>query len=162
MQAGRSHGLTDEEVICIFAYTMPNPASGRSVYQALNTALRYPLSHEAAHMKPMASLLLKAMSKLAPVDGPLVRRTTIPPDVMHDAKLYARFCDPAFISFSKDPNLDPFGKDLLVVRSTRARNISDLSYFSSEWEALYPPATPFQVSSLVDEASGAILILNEV
>jgi hypothetical protein len=36
-----------------------------------------------------------------------------------------------------------------------------LSFFPDEAEVVYPPATPFLVSSLVTERAGAILILDE-
>lgn len=152
-------GVTEDESVATYAYTLPDSPQGTSAFRAVNMALRFPRSTGAANMTPFAHTLEAAIAKLPKFKGPVVRRTDIPPDVMDEAGK-GRFADAGFLSFSKDPNLF-FGKDMIVARSMEARDLRQLSYYPDEWEVLYAPGTPFRVSSFVNEASGAILILDE-
>ena len=157
---GKKLGLADEEWLSVFAYTQPDPPTGVSPYRAVNTALRFPTATDPHNMVYFARVVVNALGKLPTFTGPVVRRTNIPDDVMQEAQI-GRFCDAGFLSVSTDPNLH-FGKDMIVIVSKSARSLKGLSAFADERELLYPPRTPFMVTSLVNEASGAILILHEV
>lgn len=122
--------------------------------------LRHPLSEAAIRMTAFAATLSRALGKLPAYRGPVVRRTHLPNSHLDEAAVNGRFSEAGFLSFSKQPNLF-FGSDMLVVRSTTARELGRLAAFPGESEVVYLPAAKFRVIDLSTEPTGYILLLEE-
>lgn len=155
---GASIGLTEEETVSVYAYTMPDQLDDRCCYRAINDSLRYGLSG----LEPVVDAISGALSKLPPFVGLVIRRTNLLDGVLHLSP-GAVFYDKAFLSTSN--NLDRemhFGRDDLSIWSVGGRDISAFSAIPGEREVLFAPSTRLCLSSIAAGPTGYSLIADEV
>lgn len=157
---GQQLGLTPDQAFCVYAYTMGEPAYGESPFRATNWSLRNPDLSLADRGMEYVRMLQEGLARMPTHQGIVHRRTNLPADVVATAE-NGYFSDMAFLSTSIRPDLFS-GRDYLVVRSETGRAIGTLSRFPDEAEVLFPPRTQFGVTIVSREASGTILIMNEV
>lgn len=158
IRIGSDHGLSEDQAISIYAYTLGPYRGGQSVFSATNSALRFGLALN--EMAPYINVLLQAMRKMPHHVGVVTRRADLPQAMIETAQTSAVFSDRGFLSCSRKDDLN-FGKDMLVIRSTCGRDISSLSAYPAEDEVAFLPGTQFEVTALEKHDFGCLMLLQE-
>jgi hypothetical protein len=146
--------FTAEDLSALADYT----GSG---YQDLNNALR--IDALDASQQARVDALNRALEKLPAYEGPVVRGTNVPQEVLDGYKPGEVVSEPAFMSTSTNPAVAQSptfaGNVEFRILSTTGRDISSLSLFPGEQEILFPPGAKFYVlSKTVDPQTGRTII----
>ena len=155
------HGLTRPELASLRAYTLGRGKDGIAPFGRINGCLRFPqqYAHTSVSLTPLIAQIISALTRLPAHRGIAYRYVSLPDDVLQSIRR-GRFRDAGFLSASRKDDRFP-GRDLLIIRSKSGRSVDMVSAYASELEVLFPPNTAFDVSSLEENAEGAIVILNE-
>ena len=109
-------------------------------HEDLNDALRNETVD--ASQQARVDALNRALDKLPPYEGPVVRGTDLPPDVLAQYQPGAAVTEPAFFSTSINPAVPQStafaGNVEFRVLSRTGRDISSFSMFPTEQEVLFP------------------------
>jgi hypothetical protein len=96
-----------------------------------------------------------ALKKLPTYEGPVVRGTDLPPEVLDQYQPGQVVTESAFTSTTTDPAVarSPTftGNVEFRIMSSSGRDISSLSMFPHEQEILFPPDTEFEVISRTED-----------
>jgi hypothetical protein len=132
--------LTSEHLSALADYTGPG-------HEDLNDALRNETVD--ASQQARVDALNRALDKLPPYEGPVVRGTDLPPDVLAQYQPGAAVTEPAFFSTSINPAVPQStafaGNVEFRVLSRTGRDISSFSMFPTEQEVLFPTGVTFYV-----------------
>jgi hypothetical protein len=132
--------LTSQDLSALNNYTGPGHVD-------LNDALRNGTLDASHHARVDA--LNRALDKLPPYSGPVVRGTDLPADVLARYQPDAIITEPAFLSTSMEPAVAQSsafsGNVEFRILSKTGRDISSFSLFPSEREVLFPNGTQFYV-----------------
>jgi ADP-ribosyltransferase exoenzyme len=132
--------LTTEHLSALADYTGPG-------HEDLNDALRNETVD--ASQQARVDALNRALDKLPPYEGPVVRGTDLPPDVLAQYQPGAAVTEPAFFSTSMNPAVPQStafaGNVEFRVLSRTGRDISSFSMFPTEQEVLFPTGVTFYV-----------------
>jgi hypothetical protein len=132
--------LTTEHLSALADYTGPG-------HEDLNDALRNETVD--ASQQARVDALNRALDKLPPYEGPVVRGTDLPPDVLAQYQPGAAVTEPAFFSSSTNPAVPQStafaGNVEFRVLSRTGRDISSFSMFPTEQEVLFPTGVTFYV-----------------
>jgi hypothetical protein len=132
--------LTSEDLSALNNYTGLG-------HDDLNDALRNETVDPSQQARVDA--LNRALDKLPPYEGPVVRGTDLPPDVLAQYQPGAAVTEPAFFSSSTNPAVPQStafaGNVEFRVLSRTGRDISSFSMFPTEQEVLFPTAVTFYV-----------------
>jgi hypothetical protein len=146
--------LTSEEQLALADYT----GSG---YQDLNSALRSDALDASQHARVDA--LSNALEKLPAYEGPVIRGTNLPPEVLAQYQPGEVITEDAFLStttneaVARSPTFA--GNVEFRILSSTGRDISSVSMFPGEQEILFPAGTRFYVvSKMVDPLTGRTVI----
>lgn len=146
--------LTSEEQLALADYT----GSG---YQDLNSALRSDALDASQHARIDA--LNNALEKLPAYQGPVIRGTNLPPEVLAQYQPGEVITEDAFLStttneaVARSPTFA--GNVEFRILSSTGRDISFVSMFPGEQEILFPAGTRFYVvSKIVDPLTGKTVI----
>jgi hypothetical protein len=116
-------------------------------HEDLNDALRNETVD--ASQQARVDALNRALDKLPPYEGPVVRGTDLPPDVLAQYQPGAAVTEPAFFSTSINPAVPQStafaGNVEFRVLSRTGRDISSFSMFPTEQEVLFPTGVTFYV-----------------
>ncbi len=100
-----------------------------------------------ASQQARVDALNQALEKLPPYNGPVVRGTDLPPDVLAQYQPGAVVTESAFFSTSMDPAVAQStafaGNVEFRILSRTGRDISSFSMFPSEQEVLFPTGVRF-------------------
>lgn len=148
------HPLDADDLAALAHYTGPG-------YQELNLALR-----EGALDAPQQArvdALNKALEKLPPYEGTVVRGTNLPADVLEQYRPGDVITEPAFTSTSMDHTVAQSptfaGNTEFRIWSTTGRDVSSVSMYPDEQEILFPAGSKFYVvSKTVDPQTGRTII----
>lgn len=95
--------------------------------------------------------LKTALDKLPPYDGPVVRGTNLPPEVLAQYRPGEVVTENAFVSTTTNPAVAQSsafsGNVEFRILSTTGRDVSSVSMYPHEQEILFPPGTKFYVLS---------------
>lgn len=130
-------------------------------YQDLNSALRSGLVDASQQVRVQA--LKNALAKLPPYQGPVIRGTNLPPEVLDRYRPGEVITEDAFLSTSTDTGVarSPsfVGNVEFRILSKTGRDISPFSVFPGEREVLFTAGTKFYVVSKVfDPLTGRTVI----
>jgi hypothetical protein len=132
--------LTSEDLSALNNYTGLG-------HDDLNDALRNETVD--ASQQARVDALNRALDKLPPYEGPVVRGTDLPPDVLAQYQPGAAVTEPAFFSSSTNPAVPQStafaGNVEFRVLSRTGRDISSFSMFPTEQEVLFPTGVTFYV-----------------
>ena len=132
--------LTSEDLSALNNYTGLG-------HEDLNDALRNETVD--ASQQARVDALNRALDKLPPYEGPAVRGTDLPPDVLAQYQPGAVVTEPAFFSSSTNPAVPQStafaGNVEFRVLSRTGRDISSFSMFPTEQEVLFPTGVTFYV-----------------
>jgi hypothetical protein len=132
--------LTTEHLSALADYTGPG-------HEDLNDALRNETVD--ASQQARVDALNRALDKLPPYEGPVVRGTDLPPDVLAQYQPGAAVTESAFFSSSINPAVPQStafaGNVEFRVLSRTGRDISSFSMFPTEQEVLFPTGVTFYV-----------------
>ncbi len=130
-------------------------------YQDLNDALRSDALDASQHARVEA--LNNALQKLPPYNGPVIRGTNLPPEVLAQYRPGEVITEDAFLSTStnaavaRSPSF--VGNVEFRIMSSTGRDVSSFSVFPGEQEILFPSGTTFYVvSKTVDPVTGRTVI----
>ena len=154
-----STGLTEQEVLSIYMYSLSS--------DGVNASLR----QEGDRSAPLINGSIQSgLKKLAegqslPSEVPLYRGTTLPALVFNQMKEKGTFTDPGYLSTSFDVHVSTgFIKEgipetenvLFVIEGAKSgANIHAISSYGDQGEVLFPARTEFQIKSMIkDEAHG--------
>jgi hypothetical protein len=116
-------------------------------HEDLNDALRNETVD--ASQQARVDALNRALDKLPPYEGPVVRGTDLPPDVLAQYQPGTAVTEPAFFSTSMNPAVPQStafaGNVEFRVLSRTGRDISSFSIFPTEQEVLFPSGVTFYV-----------------
>ena len=116
-------------------------------HEDLNDALRNETVD--ASQQARVDALNRALDRLPPYEGPVVRGTDLPPDVLAQYQPGAAVTEPAFFSTSINPAVPQStafaGNVEFRVLSRTGRDISSFSMFPTEQEVLFPTGVTFYV-----------------
>lgn len=156
---GDDHGptaaeLTSDDLSALADYT----GTG---YEDLNDALRSNALDASQHAR--AEALNHALGKLPPYEGPVVRGTNLPPEVLALYRPGEYFIEKGFMSTTTDPVVAQSpafaGNVEFRIFSSTGREISAFSILPEEQEVLFQAHTRFFVlSKTVDSVSGRTII----
>jgi ADP-ribosyltransferase exoenzyme len=146
--------LTPDDLSALADYTGPG-------YQDLNSALRSGALD--ASQPARIDALNKALEKLPAYDGPVVRGTNLPPEVLEQYQPGEVITESAFTSTTTDPAVAQSpafaGNVEFRILSSTGRDVSSLSMLPDEQEVLFPTNTKFYViSRTVDPVTGRTII----
>jgi hypothetical protein len=146
--------LTSEELSALTDYTGTGHAD-------LNSALRSDAVDATQHARIEA--LNKALEKLPPYHGPVVRGANLPPEVLAQYLPGEVVTEPAFLSTTTNPAIAQSpafsGNVELRILSTTGRDLSSVSILPHEREILFPAGTKFYVlSRTLDPVTGRTII----
>lgn len=132
-----------------------------SGYQDLNDALRN--GTVDASQAARVDALNRALEKLPPYEGPVIRGSDIPAEVLARYKPGSVITELGFVSTTMNPavaQLPTFAGNVeFKIMSTSGRDISSLSTFPAEQEILFPAGTKFYVvDKVVDPVTGKTII----
>jgi hypothetical protein len=107
--------------------------------------------------------LNNALAKLPPYEGPVIRGTNLPPEVLAKYRPGEVITEDAFLSTSMNTGVarSPTfaGNVEFRILSKSGRDISSFSVFPDEAEVLFPTGTRFYVASkVVDPLTGRTVI----
>lgn len=146
--------LTPDDVSALADYTGPG-------YQELNDALRngaLDASHQAR-----VDAINRALEKLPAYEGPVIRGTNVPADVLDRYQPGRVITEPAFTStttlraVAEGPAFA--GNVEFRIFSTTGRDVSSFSMYPGEQEVLFPPGAKFYiVGRTVDQKTGRTII----
>jgi hypothetical protein len=132
--------LTSEDLSALNNYTGLG-------HEDLNDALRNETVD--ASQQARVDAINRALDKLPPYEGPVVRGTDLPPDVLAQYQPGAAVTEPAFFSSSINPAVPQStafaGNVEFRVLSRTGRDISSFSMFPTEQEVLFPTGVTFYV-----------------
>lgn len=130
-------------------------------YRDMNNALRS--AEMDASQQVRIEAVKTALAKLPPYEGPVVRGTNLPPEVLARYRPGEVITEDAFLStttnvgVARSPTFA--GNVEFRILSKSGRDISSFSLFPEEREILFPPGTKFYVSSKrVDPLTGKTII----
>lgn len=130
-------------------------------YRDMNNALRS--GEMDASQQVRIEAVKTALAKLPPYEGPVVRGTNLPPEVLARYRPGEVITEDAFLStttnvgVARSPTFT--GNVEFRILSKSGRDISSFSLFPEEREILFPPGTKFYVSSKrVDVVTGKTII----
>jgi len=146
--------LTPDDLSALHNYTGPG-------HEDLNEALRNDTMD--ASQQARVEALNRALEKLPPHPGPVVRGTDLPPHVLAEYQPGAVITEPAFVSTSMEPGVAQSsafaGNVEFRILSKSGRDISSFSLFPSEREVLFPNGTQFYVlNRRADPLTGITII----
>jgi ADP-ribosyltransferase exoenzyme len=146
--------FTSDDVMALADYT----GSG---YEELNEALRSDALDASHHARIDA--LNNALEKLPPYEGPVIRGTNLPPDVLAQYRPGEFFIERGFMSTTMNTAVarSPMfaGNVEFRILSSTGRDISPVSMFPGEQEILLPAGTRFYVvSKIVDPLTDRTVI----
>ncbi|OJZ76301.1 NAD(+)--arginine ADP-ribosyltransferase Mav [Mycobacterium paraffinicum] len=146
--------LDSDDLAALAHYTGPG-------YQGLNLALREGTLD--ASQQARVDALHRALEKLPPYEGTVVRGTNLPADVLERYKPGDIITEHAFTSTSTDQTVarSPTfaGNTEFRIWSTTGRDISAVSIFPGEQEILFPAGSKFYVvSKTIDPETGRTII----
>ncbi len=132
-----------------------------SGYRELNDALRS--SAVDASQQARIEAIERALQQLPPYDGPVVRGTNLPAEVLAQYRPGEYIIEKGFMSTTMNPVVAQSpafaGNVEFRVLSSTGRDISAVSLFPSEREVLFPPGTRFLVlDKKVDPVTGRTII----
>jgi ADP-ribosyltransferase exoenzyme len=132
-----------------------------SGYQDLNNALRSDALD--ASQQARIDALNRALEKFPAYEGPVVRGTNLPPEVLDGYEPGEVITEPAFMSTTTNPAVaqsPTFGGNVeFRILSTTGRDISSVSMFPGEEEILFPPGAKFYIlNKTVDPQTGRTII----
>jgi hypothetical protein len=147
-------GLTSDELLALADYT----GSG---HEDLNSALRSDALDASQHARVDA--LNSALEKLPTYEGPVVRGSNLPPEVVAQYHPGEVVTENAFLSTTTNPAVaqsPAFGGNVeFRILSSTGRDVSYFSMFPAEQEILFPAGTKFYVlSKTVDPLTGRTII----
>lgn len=130
-------------------------------YQDLNDALRS--NAVDGSQRARIDALNQALEKLPPYDGPVVRGSNLPPDVLAQYRPGEFVIEKGFLSTTVNPAVAQSpafaGNVEFRIFSCTGRDISALSMFPAEQEILFPSHTRFFVESkTLDPLTGRTII----
>ncbi|HEY4041370.1 MAG TPA: ADP-ribosyltransferase [Rhodopila sp.] len=132
-----------------------------SGYEDLNSALRSDVLDASQHARVAA--INNALEKLPPYQGPVIRGTNLPPEVLDQYRPGEIIKEDAFLSTStntavaRSPSFA--GNVEFRILSSSGRDISSVSMFPDEQEVLFPSGTTFYVvSKVLDSLTGRTVI----
>ncbi|WP_374026185.1 ADP-ribosyltransferase [Mycobacterium sp. HNNTM2301] len=130
-------------------------------YQDLNNALRSRLMDASQQARVQA--LKNALAKLPPYQGPVIRGTNLPPEVLARYRPGEVITEDAFLSTSTDLGVarSPTfaGNVEFRILSKTGREVSSFSVFPAEREVLFSAGTKFFiVSKVIDPLTGRTVI----
>ncbi|UXA07806.1 NAD(+)--arginine ADP-ribosyltransferase Mav [Mycobacterium sp. SMC-2] len=148
------HPLNSDDLAALAHYT----GTG---YQDLNFALREGALN--ASQQARVEALHKALEKLPPYEGAVVRGTNLPADVLEQYRPGEIITEPAFTSTSTDPSVAQSptfaGNTEFRIWSITGRDVSSVSMYSSEQEILFPAGSKFYIiSNTVNPRTGRTII----
>lgn len=151
-----NYGLSEAEKIAVHAYTTTD-----EYYSRLNTALRSGNAETIARVAPMANVLDNALEKLPAYKGTVFRVTDLP-DTVKIVK-GGVFKDNAFMSATTADLGTTFGANhrLIMLESTKGRNIRGFSAIPKEEEILFPRGTQFDIVDTRSSNGFIEVLLNE-
>lgn len=130
-------------------------------YRDLNNALRTDVLD--ASQQARVDAVTRALEKLPPYEGPVIRGTNVPADVLDRYVPGQVITEPAFTStttlraVAEGPAFA--GNAEFRIFSTTGRDVSSFSTYPGEQEILFPPGTKFYVvSKTVDPQTGRTII----
>lgn len=130
-------------------------------YQDLNHALR--IDFLDASQQARVDAITRALDKLPPYEGPVIRGTNVPADVLDRYQPGQVVTEPAFTStttlraVAEGPAF--VGNVEFRIFSTTGRDISSFSMYPDEHEILFPPGAQFYVvGKTVDPQTGRTII----
>ena len=146
--------FTSDDVMALADYT----GSG---YEELNEALRSDALDASHHARIDA--LNNALEKFPPYEGPVIRGTNLPLDVLAQYRPGEFFIEKGFMSTTMNTAVarSPMfaGNVEFRILSSTGRDISPVSMFPSEQEILFPAGTRFYVvSKIVDPLTDRTVI----
>jgi hypothetical protein len=132
-----------------------------SGYDDLNSALRSDVLDVSQHARVAA--INNALEKLPAYQGPVIRGTNLPPEVLDQYRAGEIIKEDAFLSTStntavaRSPSFA--GNVEFRILSSSGRDISSVSMFPGEQEVLFPSGTTFYVvSKVLDPLTGRTII----
>ncbi|WP_063058972.1 ADP-ribosyltransferase [Nocardia sienata] len=136
-----TNALTEDDHIAINSY------SGQA-YQFMNAYLRNPLAPDDPYINSRVKALDEALGKLPNYEGPVVRHTNLPPEVLDKYVPNHTVIEDGFFSTSRNPNgASPMfenGAEVeFQVLSKTGKDVSAYSKEPQEMEVLFPSETPF-------------------
>jgi hypothetical protein len=151
--APASH-LDSDDLGALADYTGPG-------YLDLNNALRG--GEVDASQQARIEAVKTALAKLPPYEGPVIRGTNLPPEVLARYRPGELITEDAFLSTTTNAGVarSPTfaGNVEFRILSKSGRDISPFSVFPGEREILFPPGTKFYVSSKrIDPLTGRTII----
>lgn len=133
-------GVTKDDLSAIAHYTGPG-------YQELNGALRSDAMDASQHARVEA--LKNALEKLPAYQGPVIRGTNLPPEVVAQYRPGEVITEDAFLSTTTNAAVAQSptfaGNVEFRILSSSGRDISSFSVFPEEQEILFPPGTRFYI-----------------
>ena len=146
--------LTSDDLSALADYT----GSG---YQDLNEALRSGALDASQHARVEA--LNRALEKLPAYQGPVIRGTNLPPEVLAQYRPGEVITEDAFLSTTTNPAVARSqvfsGNVEFRIMSSSGRDISSVSMFPGEQEILFPAGTRFYIlSKTMDPVTGRTVI----
>jgi hypothetical protein len=146
--------FNSDDLAALADYTGPG-------YQDLNDALRN--GTVDASQAARVDALNRALEKLPAYEGPVIRGSDIPAEVLERYKPGSVITELGFVSTTMNPavaQLPTFvGNVEFQIMSTSGRDISSFSMFPGEQEILFPPGTKFYVvDKVVDPVTGTTII----
>jgi hypothetical protein len=132
--------LTPDDLPALADYTGPG-------YQDLNNALR--IDALEASQQARVDAIIRALEKLPPYEGTVIRGTNLPVDVLDRYQPGQVITEPAFTStttiraVAEGPAFA--GNVEFRIFSTTGRDISSFSMYPGEQEILFPPGAKFYV-----------------
>lgn len=130
-------------------------------YREMNNALRS--GEMDASQQIRIEAVKTALAKLPPYEGPVIRGTNLPPEILARYRPGEVITEDAFVSTTTNAGVarSPTfaGNVEFRILSKTGRDISSFSLFPEEREILFPPGTKFYVSSTrVDPLTGKTII----
>jgi ADP-ribosyltransferase exoenzyme len=146
--------LTSDDLSALADYT----GSG---YQDLNSALRSDALDASQHARVEA--LNRALEKLPAYEGPVVRGSNIPPEVLDRYQPGQVITESAFMSTTTNPAVAQSpafaGNVEFRILSTTGRDVSSVSMFPGEQEILFRAGAKFYIiNRTVDPLTGRTII----
>ncbi|WP_231990116.1 ADP-ribosyltransferase [Mycobacterium sp. 852002-51971_SCH5477799-a] len=146
--------LDSDDLGALADYTGPG-------YLDLNNALRG--GEMDASQQVRIEAVKTALAKLPPYEGPVIRGTNLPPEVLARYRPGEVITEDAFLSTTTNAGVarSPTfaGNVEFRILSKSGRDISPFSLFPGEREVLFPPGTKFYVSSKrIDPLTGRTII----
>lgn len=146
--------LTPEDLSALADYTGLG-------YADLNSALRSDAVDASQHARIEA--LNTALNKLPPYNGPVVRGTNLPPEVVAQYRPGEVITENTFLSTTTNPAVAQSsafsGNVEFRILSSTGRDVSSVSIYPHEQEILFPAGTKFYVlSKTVDPVTGRTTI----